>query len=149
MSKKANKTNSSVRFLGESMARQSAFKINWPLVLVHTELSPRLSYHISSQNFLQYFLIFFLHFFSLPKTAPYYAIEGVTPYDVIYGLYFCFLGYSLRSTQFKSIRTHNGLFARNCSKIMWPVTHRIWQIRPLCPRSKWNMGEILAFLTQL
>ena len=30
-SKKANKTNSSVRFLGESMARQSAFKINWPL----------------------------------------------------------------------------------------------------------------------
>ena len=27
-SKKANKTNSSVRFLGESMARQSAFKIN-------------------------------------------------------------------------------------------------------------------------
>ena len=31
-SKKANKTNLSVRFLGESMARQSAFKINWPLV---------------------------------------------------------------------------------------------------------------------
>ena len=30
-SKKANKTNSSVRFLGESMARQSAFEINWPL----------------------------------------------------------------------------------------------------------------------
>ena len=84
-------------------------------------ISPRLSYHISSQNFLQYFLIFFLHFFSLPKTAPYYAIEGVTPYDVIYGLYFCFLGYSLRSTQLKSIRTHNGIFARNCSKIMWPV----------------------------
>jgi hypothetical protein len=27
-SKKANKTNSSVRFLGESMARQSAFEIN-------------------------------------------------------------------------------------------------------------------------
>ena len=27
-------------------------------------------------------------------------------------------------------------------------THRIWQIRPLCPRSKWNMGEILAFLSQ-
>ena len=26
------------------------------------------------------------------------------------------------------------------------LTHRIWQIRPLCPRSKWNMGEILAFL---
>ena len=31
-SKKANKTNSSVRFLGESMACQSAFEINWPLV---------------------------------------------------------------------------------------------------------------------
>ena len=30
-SKKANKTNSSVPFLGESMARQSAFEINWPL----------------------------------------------------------------------------------------------------------------------
>ena len=30
-SKKANKTNSSIRFLGESMARQSAFEINWPL----------------------------------------------------------------------------------------------------------------------
>jgi hypothetical protein len=27
-SKKANKTNASVRFLGESMARQSAFEIN-------------------------------------------------------------------------------------------------------------------------
>ena len=27
-SKKANKTNSSVHFLGESMARQSAFEIN-------------------------------------------------------------------------------------------------------------------------
>ena len=26
------------------------------------------------------------------------------------------------------------------------VTHRIWQIRPLCPWSKWNMGEILEFL---
>ena len=26
------------------------------------------------------------------------------------------------------------------------LTHRIWQIRPLCPQSKWNMGEILAFL---
>ena len=32
-SKKANKTNSSVRFLGESMARQSAFEINWPLYI--------------------------------------------------------------------------------------------------------------------
>ena len=32
-SKKANKTNSSVHFLGESMAHQSAFKINWPLGL--------------------------------------------------------------------------------------------------------------------
>ena len=31
-SKKGNKTNSSVCFLGESMARQSAFQINWPLV---------------------------------------------------------------------------------------------------------------------
>ena len=33
---KVNKTNSSVRFwiLGESMARQSAFEINWPLVKV-------------------------------------------------------------------------------------------------------------------
>ena len=31
-SKKANKTNSSVCFLGESMARQSAFEINWPLI---------------------------------------------------------------------------------------------------------------------
>ena len=30
-SKKANKTNLSVRFLEESMARQSAFEINWPL----------------------------------------------------------------------------------------------------------------------
>ena len=30
-SKKANKTNSSVCFLGESMARQSAFEINLPL----------------------------------------------------------------------------------------------------------------------
>jgi hypothetical protein len=30
-SKKAIKTNSSVCFLGESMVRQSAFKINWPL----------------------------------------------------------------------------------------------------------------------
>ena len=29
--KKANKTNSSVRFLGESMERQFAFEINWPL----------------------------------------------------------------------------------------------------------------------
>ena len=32
--KKANKTNSSVRFLGESMARKSAFEINGPLVAV-------------------------------------------------------------------------------------------------------------------
>ena len=31
-SKKANKTNSSLCFLGESMARQFAFEINWPLV---------------------------------------------------------------------------------------------------------------------
>ena len=30
--KKANKTNASVCILGESMARQSAFEINWPLV---------------------------------------------------------------------------------------------------------------------
>ena len=30
-SKKANKTNLSVHFLGESMAHQSAFEINWPL----------------------------------------------------------------------------------------------------------------------
>ena len=30
--KKANKTNSSVRFLGESMMRQSAFEINRPLI---------------------------------------------------------------------------------------------------------------------
>ena len=33
--------------------------------------------------------------------------------------------------------------------VHWPtlfLTHRIWQIRPLCPRSKWNMDEILAFL---
>ena len=30
-SKKANKTNSSAHFLGESMARQSAFEINWLL----------------------------------------------------------------------------------------------------------------------
>jgi len=28
------------------------------------------------------------------------------------------------------------------------LTHRIWQMRPLCPRSKRNMGEILAFLAQ-
>ena len=33
-SKKANKTNLSVHFLGESMARQSAFEINWPLALI-------------------------------------------------------------------------------------------------------------------
>ena len=26
------------------------------------------------------------------------------------------------------------------------LTHRIWQIQLWCPRSKWNMGEILAFL---
>ena len=26
------------------------------------------------------------------------------------------------------------------------LTQRIWQIRPLCPWSKWNMGDILAFL---
>ena len=26
------------------------------------------------------------------------------------------------------------------------LTHRIWQIQTLSPRSKWNMGEILAFL---
>ena len=32
-SKKANKTNSSFCFLGESMVRQSAFKINWPLAI--------------------------------------------------------------------------------------------------------------------
>ena len=31
-SKKAKKTNLFVRFLGESMARQSAFEINWPLI---------------------------------------------------------------------------------------------------------------------
>ena len=31
---------------------------------------------------------------------------------------------------------------KNCTSL----THRIWQIRPLCPQSKWNMGEILAFL---
>ena len=30
----ANKSNSSVRFLGEFMARQSAFEINWPLALI-------------------------------------------------------------------------------------------------------------------
>ena len=29
--RKTNKTNASIRFLGESMARQSAFEINWPL----------------------------------------------------------------------------------------------------------------------
>ena len=26
------------------------------------------------------------------------------------------------------------------------LTHSIWQIQLCCPRSKWNMGEILAFL---
>ena len=26
------------------------------------------------------------------------------------------------------------------------LTHTIWQIRPFFPRSKWNMGKILAFL---
>ena len=26
------------------------------------------------------------------------------------------------------------------------LTHRIWQIQLWCPRSKWNMGAILAFL---
>ena len=26
------------------------------------------------------------------------------------------------------------------------LTHRMWQIQLWCPRSKWNMGEILAFL---
>ena len=26
------------------------------------------------------------------------------------------------------------------------LTHSIWQIQLWCPRSKWNMGEILAFL---
>ena len=26
-------------------------------------------------------------------------------------------------------------------------THSIWQLWPLFPQSKWNMGEILAFLT--
>ena len=31
-SKKEKKTNSFVRFLGESMARQSAFEINWPSI---------------------------------------------------------------------------------------------------------------------
>ena len=33
--------------------------------------------------------------------------------------------------------------------ILWHdviLTHSIWQIRPLFPRSNWNMGEILAFL---
>ena len=32
--KKANKTNSSFHFLGKSMARQSAFGINWPLLIL-------------------------------------------------------------------------------------------------------------------
>ena len=32
-SKKANKTNPSIPFLGESMACQSAFEINWPLAM--------------------------------------------------------------------------------------------------------------------
>ena len=30
--------------------------------------------------------------------------------------------------------------------IFHTLAHSIRQIRPLCPRSKWNMGEILAFL---
>ena len=33
-SEKANKTNSSIRFLGEFMARQSTFQIDWPLANV-------------------------------------------------------------------------------------------------------------------
>ena len=60
--------------------------------------------------------LLFAFFFPSKKTAPYYAIEGVTPYDAIYGLYFCFLGYSLRSTQLKSIRTHNDRFCLKLSK---------------------------------
>ena len=29
------------------------------------------------------------------------------------------------------------------------LTHRIRQIRPLSPKSKWSMGEILAFLAMM
>ena len=39
-SKTANKTNSSVRFFGESMARQSAFEINCPLSAYVSTLNP-------------------------------------------------------------------------------------------------------------
>ena len=34
----ANKSNSSVRFLGESMAQQSAFEINWPLAVARSSV---------------------------------------------------------------------------------------------------------------
>ena len=35
--KKGNKTNSTIHFLGESMARQSTFEINWPLTKLHRQ----------------------------------------------------------------------------------------------------------------
>ena len=34
----------------------------------------------------------------------------------------------------------------SCMPELINLTHRIWQIWPMCPRSNWNMGEILAFL---
>ena len=38
----------------------------------------------------------------------------------------------------------NSVFQRKTNQGL--LTHSIWQIHIWCPRSKWNMGEILAFL---
>ena len=55
-SKKEYKTNSSVGFLGESMVRQSAFEINWPLVIT---------------KFLKNS---FMHFYQRVKDRPFKAV---------------------------------------------------------------------------
>ena len=75
----------------------------------------------------------------------------MTPYDAIYGLYFSFLGYSLRSTQLKSIRTHNDRFCSKLSKnykayffykqySFNPLLERLHYT--LCPKNAVNVCEI-------
>ena len=53
----ANKSNSSVHFLGESTARQSVFEIDWPLVFFETKSSLTISFYP--------FYLFLFNFFNL------------------------------------------------------------------------------------
>ena len=83
-SKKANKTNLSVRFLGESMARQSAFEINWSLEISqnYVAFSEYMNFTIESEevlyctnNFKGYFqFVLYLIFFR--KIIRFYKVKG-------------------------------------------------------------------------